>query len=125
MKLKLIVSILALSLFVACNNQPTESVPPIETSTVSDSLTLSKFKVWGNCNTCKETIEKSLQVKGATNADWNTDTKIMTVLYDTTLISLDQIEKNIAAAGYDNVKYRGNDNAYSQLPDCCQYQRKQ
>ncbi len=84
----------------------------------------STFKVWGNCNTCKKAIENSLKVKGVDKADWNVKTKIITVTYDTSKITLDQIQKDIAAVGYDNEKYKGDDKAYSKLPGCCQYERK-
>lgn len=83
------------------------------------------FKIKGNCDMCKETIENSLKVEGVKNAEWDVDSKIITVAFDSTKISLDQMEKNVAAVGYDNEKYKGDNNAYIDLPDCCQYTRKQ
>jgi copper chaperone CopZ len=94
------------------------------TAVVAGAVVNSSFKVWGNCEQCKETIENALKVKGISKADWNTETKQIHVSYDSTKISLDQIQKNIAAAGYDNEKYKGNDAAYKNLPECCQYERK-
>jgi mercuric ion binding protein len=91
---------------------------------VAGAVVNSSFKVWGNCEQCKETIENALKVKGVSKADWNTETKQIRVSYDSTKISLDQIQKSIAAAGYDNEKYKGDDNAYNSLPECCQYERK-
>jgi mercuric ion binding protein len=91
---------------------------------VAGGFVNSSFKVWGNCEQCKETIENALKVKGVSKADWNTKTKQIQVSYDSTAISLDQIQKNIAAAGYDNEKYKGDDDAYNNLPECCQYERK-
>lgn len=84
----------------------------------------STFKVWGNCEMCKETIEGSLKVEGMATADWNTETKIIAVSYDSTKINIDQIQKNIAFVGYDNEAYKGDDIAYRNLPECCQYERK-
>ena len=49
---------------------------------------------------------------------------MLTVEFDTVKISLDQIQKNVASVGYDNEKYKGDDKAYSELADCCQYDRK-
>ena len=83
------------------------------------------FKVWGNCGMCKKTIEKSLKVSGIADADWNKDTKIMTVSFDSTAITLAQIQKNIAAAGYDTEQLRGDDAAYANLHSCCKYERKE
>lgn len=87
--------------------------------------TTAIFNVWGNCDMCKETIEGSLKVPGISKADWNSDTKIMKVNYDSSLISVDQIQKSIASVGYDTEKYRGNDSAYTSLHECCQYERKE
>lgn len=102
-------------LLMACSNNTNN-----ETATTSKA----DLKIWGNCDMCKETIEGALKVEGIKSADWNKDTKMMAVSYDSTKISLDQIEKDIAAAGYDTEKYRGDDHTYSELPECCQYQRK-
>lgn len=82
------------------------------------------FKVWGNCETCKQTIEASVAVPGVKEASWNVDSKLMTVKFDTTKISLDMIEQDIAKVGYDNDKYFGDDYAYGKLKECCQYERK-
>ena len=91
---------------------------------VVNGTATSTFKVWGNCDMCKETIETSLKVDGISKADWNVDSKILTVSYDTGKITLDQIQKNVASVGYDNEKYKGDDKAYKELADCCQYDRK-
>ena len=91
---------------------------------VTDGISISTFKVWGNCDMCKETIEGSLKVDGVVSADWNTDSKMITVSFDSTKISLDQIQKHIASVGYDNVKYTAEDKVYNELHDCCQYDRK-
>lgn len=90
----------------------------------SAANTTKTFKVWGNCEMCKETIEGSLKVDGIESADWNVDSKIITVSFDDKKISLDDIQKNIAAVGYDNEKYKGDDKAYNELPECCMYERK-
>jgi len=82
------------------------------------------FKVKGNCEMCKETIENSLKVDGVKDAEWDVDSKIIMVAFDSTKISLDQMQKDIAAVGYDNEKYKGDENAYAGLPECCQYTRK-
>jgi len=122
MKLKNIIAITFVALIAtACGNKTENAINKTETQ---NGVTVSTFKVWGNCEMCKETIEGSLNVNGISKADWNVDSKIMTVTYDNSKISLDQIQKNIATAGYDNEKYKGDDSAYKELPDCCQYDRK-
>lgn len=84
----------------------------------------AEFTVWGNCGMCEETIEGSLKTEGVSDADWNMDTKIMKVEFDSTKISLDQIQKKIADVGYDNDKYKADSLTYSKLHECCQYERK-
>ncbi|MDX2001389.1 MAG: heavy-metal-associated domain-containing protein [Chitinophagales bacterium] len=73
---------------------------------------------------CKKNIEGSLNLPGIVDAEWNEDTKLIEVVYDTTKIGLDQIKKTIASVGYDNDAYTGENDAYSKLPGCCQYERK-
>ena len=82
------------------------------------------FKVWGNCGTCKKNIEKSVKVDGVNKAEWNKDTKIMTISFDNSKITLEQIQKKIASVGYDTELFKGNDKAYTKLDKCCQYDRK-
>lgn len=107
----------------ACKNETKSHETMNKTETVKGTAT-SAFKVWGNCEMCKETIETSLKVDGISKADWNVETKIITVTYDSNKINLDQIQKNIASVGYDNEKYKGDDKAYKELAECCQYDRK-
>lgn len=82
------------------------------------------FKVWGNCDMCKKTIETACETDGVSAKDWNVDSKLMTVTFDTTKISLDAIQQLIAKEGYDNDTYYGDDYAYAKLQECCQYERK-
>lgn len=82
------------------------------------------FKVWGNCEKCKVTIESAVNVDGVTEKDWNIESKLMTVKYDTTKITLNGIQQLISKVGYDNDGYYGDDYAYAKLPSCCQYERK-
>lgn len=107
----------------ACGVKNEKDVDNTKTETINGVVT-STFKVWGNCNMCKETIEGSLKSEGILKADWNVDSKIMTIAYDDKTITLDQIQKNIASVGYDNNKYKGDDKAYDELHSCCQYDRK-
>lgn len=107
----------------SCGNKTTTEHKEATTLAVA-GITTSTFKVWGNCEMCKETIEGSLKADGITKADWNVDNKILTVEFDTAKISLDQIQKSVSSVGYDNEKYKGDDKAYNELADCCQYDRK-
>lgn len=92
--------------------------------TVSSSEKTATFKVWGNCEKCKKTIEGACAIDGIREKDWNVDSKLMTVKFDTIKVSLDQIEQLIAKVGYDNDAYFGDDYAYAKLESCCQYERR-
>lgn len=86
----------------------------------------ASFKVYGNCEMCKSTIETSLKGQASIfSSDWNKDSKTMTVKYDSTKISLKVIEHSIAQSGYDTEREKGSDEAYNKLHACCQYERKQ
>ena len=82
------------------------------------------FKVYGNCGMCKKRIEKATAGEGITKADWNVDTKLMTVTYNPSKITGEAIQKKIAAAGHDTEKQKATDGVYNKLPGCCQYDRK-
>jgi mercuric ion binding protein len=83
-----------------------------------------KFKVYGNCDMCKDNIEGVLKKKeGVLKKDWSPETKMLTVTYDTTKIALAQIKKKIADAGYDTDEIHAKDEAYYNLHKCCQYDR--
>ena len=121
-RMKYLIILLFSILLFSCSGNKEELT--VKTEKVSGVILKSEFKVWGNCETCKETIEGSLKKEGITSVDWNTETKIISVTYDSTKINLDAVEKNIASVGYDNVKYKGDDAAYAELPECCKYDRK-
>ena len=83
-----------------------------------------EIKVWGNCGMCEATIEKAAKSAGATEADWNSETKVLTVSYRTNKTSADKIQQAIAATGYDTRDVKGSDEAYANLHGCCKYDRK-
>ena len=107
----------------ALAQQPAANGGMVKKTAVSNKQQSAEFKVLGNCSMCKKTIEKAATGAGAAFADWNEDTDLMTVRFDAGKTSVDAIQKAIAQAGYDNAGYKGNDEAYSKLHSCCQYDR--
>jgi len=90
-----------------------------------EHLKVATFKVWGNCEMCKKTIESAINKEPAIYAaNWNTETKLIKVEFDSVKINLDEIQNKIALVGYDTEKTTGSDSAYAQLHACCQYDRK-
>ncbi len=90
------------------------------TSAQSKSDTLM---VLGNCGMCKSNIETAATKAGATSADWNKETKVLVVNYDMAKTTNLNIQKSIAAAGYDTPSMKAADADYFKLEKCCQYDR--
>lgn len=107
---KISMAIILLFSFSFCNAQ----IPHSKTESV---------KIYGNCEMCEETIETAANIKKVANVDWNKDTKMATLTYDSTKTNQDEILKRIALAGYDSDKFLAPDDVYSKLAGCCQYER--
>ncbi len=80
-------------------------------------------KILGNCNMCKSTIEKAGNIDNAAKVNWDKETKMATLTYDSLKTSKDDILKRIALAGYDNESFLAPEDTYLNLPSCCQYER--
>jgi periplasmic mercuric ion binding protein len=92
----------------------------------NSKVTLSKtetIKVSGNCSMCKNRIEKAAKLEGVEKATWDKDTKTLTLVYNPSRVSSDEVQKNIALAGHDTEKYKSDDKVYNGLPACCHYER--
>jgi len=83
----------------------------------------NEFFVKGNCESCKARIEKAAKSAGANSADWSAEKQTVTLNFDSSKTSADQILKKIAEVGHDNEKYKTTDDVYKQLPGCCLYDR--
>ncbi|MCA6436093.1 MAG: heavy-metal-associated domain-containing protein [Bacteroidota bacterium] len=73
---------------------------------------------------CKNTIETALKLKGIQAANWDVNSKLLTIKFDSLSTSPTIFLKAVAEAGYDNEAFIANDYAYKNLPECCQYERK-
>lgn len=81
------------------------------------------LNVAGNCGMCKKKIETAAKSAGATYAVWNEDSKKLTVKYNAGNLNVADIQKSIAAAGYDTQAFKATAEAYDNLHDCCKYDR--
>lgn len=83
-----------------------------------------KVKVYGNCGMCENRIEKAAKsVKGVSTADWDKETKMLELTYDSLKTDIHKIEMAVAKAGHDTDMHKATDKAYNDLPGCCQYDR--
>ncbi|WP_299096337.1 heavy-metal-associated domain-containing protein [uncultured Winogradskyella sp.] len=120
--------ILSLAVIVAmgltsCKNE-TKKVEETTTTEVSKEIAMTdlSFGVRGNCGMCKTTIEKAANgVEGVESANWDVDKKKIDVSFDSSKTDAMAIHNAIAASGYDTEKVTGNEEAYKNLPGCCQY----
>lgn len=87
------------------------------------ALKTDVIAVSGNCDMCKTRIEKAAKVPGVVKADWNVDSKKLTLVYNPKKITLDAVEKKIAAVGHDTPKYKADKKTYDSLPACCRYRK--
>ncbi|MBC7510862.1 MAG: DUF3347 domain-containing protein [Ferruginibacter sp.] len=81
-------------------------------------------KIYGNCDMCKTTIEKAGNLKNIATVEWNKDSKMATLNYDSEKTNQDEILKHIALAGYDSEKFLAPDDVYAKLAGCCHYHRE-
>lgn len=86
-------------------------------------IKIETVKINGNCGMCETTIETAGNFKKIAKVDWDKDTKIAIITYDSMKTNQDEILKRIALAGYDSDKFLAPDDVYSKLQSCCQYKR--
>jgi copper chaperone CopZ len=83
-----------------------------------------KFKVAGNCGMCEKRIENvAKSLEGVSFADWDKETKMLEVTFDSEKTNLHKIHKAIADVGHDTEMHRASDEVYNNLPACCRYDR--
>lgn len=99
------------------------SIFAINFSFAQTAIKTEAIKVWGNCGMCKNKIEKAAKTGGASTANWNEETKILNISYNTSSSNSDKIQKAIAASGYDTENFKADEKAYNKLMACCKYDR--
>ena len=122
-KVILSVAVIAAIGLTSCNSQTKKETETTKTEMSHDmAMTDLSFGVRGNCSMCKSTIEKAANgVDGVASANWDVDKKKIDVSFDDSKTNAMAIHKAIAASGYDTDKVAGSEEAYKNLPGCCQY----
>ena len=89
-----------------------------------DATKTEKFKVYGNCGMCESRIEKAAKaVDGVSAADWDKETKMIEVTYNSHKTDIHKVHMAIAKVGHDTEMHKAKDEVYSKLPGCCKYER--
>jgi hypothetical protein len=87
----------------------------------AQEVTETEFRVAGNCGQCKTRIEKTVTIKGVRFARWNKSSKMLKVAFVTNAVTVDSLQRRLAAVGHDTDAYKAPDTVYSALPACCLY----
>ena len=94
------------------------------TQKAKTSSTHAMLGVQGNCNMCKERIEKAaLGVKGVSSAMWDATAKKLHLDFNASVTNLPVISKAIAKVGHDTEKDKAIPEVYKALPGCCKYKK--
>jgi hypothetical protein len=89
-----------------------------------NTVRIASFKAYGNCSQCKSRIENALKIKEVKRVQWIKSNKMVTVAYSPSAITVDSLQKRVAAVGHDTEKFKALDSVYSELPECCKYRNK-
>lgn len=90
-----------------------------------NKVTNSLFHVNGACGMCKNRIEEAaLSVKGVNAAEWNQESKMINVSFNTEIDVMD-IHKAIAKVGHDTKMVKADNEVYNALPECCLYRESE
>ena len=84
----------------------------------------TNFKVAGNCGMCKKRIEASVKSPSVSFANWDVKSKVLTIKFDPSKTSAQELQRKVAAVGHDTEKYSADKEVYERLPGCCLYDRE-
>lgn len=101
----------------------TDETTTEEVKTTAEEVTES-FKVLGNCEMCKDRIEKAATgVEGVSTAAWSSEKQNIEITFDKSKTDADKVQLAIAAVGHDTEKHKATDKVYEELAGCCKYDR--
>jgi mercuric ion binding protein len=75
--------------------------------------------VKGECGKCKDKIEAALDIPGISFAEWNKETKMLTVRYNDKKVSENDIHTTISNLCYATAKMEANKEKQAKLANCC------
>lgn len=89
-----------------------------------DKKEKATFTVYGVCGMCETRIEKAInEMDGVLWSDWELETLELTVKYDPSVVTFEQIKEKAAEVGHDTDDVRATEEAYENLHPCCKYDR--
>lgn len=79
------------------------------------------LRVEGNCEQCKDRIEKAARGRGVKKAVWDIGSKMLLLVYNPAFTTQDKVENRIVQAGHDIANKKAPVITYNNLPACCHY----
>jgi len=95
--------------------------PLVQAQNSVQKIDTTQFRVEGVCDMCKSRIENATLVKGVKFVEWDTQSRIITVIYRTDKVTEADIYKAVVESGHDTESLKATEQDYDKLPDCCAY----
>jgi copper chaperone CopZ len=70
---------------------------------------------------CEQRIEAALDVPGVVAAEWDQDSKLLTVVYKSKQLTEQDLHDALHAVGHDTAAGKATDEQYAGLHGCCKY----
>jgi len=81
-----------------------------------------KIHVEGKCAMCSDRIQTfAILTTGVMKAEYDLDRQILSVTANKNTFDKNQLHQNLANAGHGTNKIKADEEAYTNLPACCQY----
>ncbi|NND34606.1 MAG: heavy-metal-associated domain-containing protein [Saprospiraceae bacterium] len=97
------------------------SFQPATAQSSKKKIQTEAFFVEGVCQMCEKRIEKTALESGVISAEWNKESKQLTIIYKPKKVALQEVKQAIAEAGHDTQDIKATAENYAKLPDCCAY----
>jgi periplasmic mercuric ion binding protein len=109
----------------SCNFKVMKFFLFVQSVVISSALFAQKqsvtFRVEGVCGMCETRIENALDVPGVVMADWNVESKLLTVVYRSNKLTEDALHDLLHEVGHDTSAGQATDEQYAGLHGCCKY----
>ncbi len=85
--------------------------------------TTIQLQVAGNCDLCRNRIQKAALTAGAIKPNWSEENQVLSFSYSPSQSNIAAIQQAILKIGHDVNNQKADSVAYQQLPFCCLYRK--
>jgi len=112
--MKLLKFILLLGVLLVAHIATAQGTPPVSK--------IVKIHVKGKCSMCSDRIQTfAILTPGVMKAEYDLERQILSMTVNKNTFDKDQLHQNMANAGHGTNKFKADEEAYANLPACCQY----